>query len=73
MCPKPPSFLDLIEKDLQKHNIGYLRLDGSAQVGKRKKLIEQFQSSEGPFRIPSQSSRSEDRDSILQGRHMYFT
>ncbi|MBI5408856.1 MAG: DEAD/DEAH box helicase [Nitrospirae bacterium] len=41
------SFLDLLEKDLQKHNIGFLRLDGSTQVGKRKKLIEQFQSGEG--------------------------
>lgn len=42
------SFLDLLEKDLKKHNIGFLRLDGSTQVAKRKKLIEKFQSSEGP-------------------------
>jgi non-specific serine/threonine protein kinase len=42
------SFLDLLENDLQKQNIGYLRLDGSTQVGKRKKLIEKFQNGEGP-------------------------
>ena len=42
------SFLNLLEKDLQKHNIGFLRLDGSTQVGKRKKLIEEFQGGEGP-------------------------
>ncbi|MBI4686308.1 MAG: DEAD/DEAH box helicase [Nitrospirae bacterium] len=42
------SFLDLLEKELQKHKIGFLRLDGSTQVGKRKKLVEKFQNGEGP-------------------------
>ena len=42
------SFLDLLEEDLDKHGITYLRLDGSTPVIKRKKLILQFQDSEGP-------------------------
>lgn len=42
------SFLDLLEYDLKKHDIAYLRLDGSTPVIKRKKLISQFQNSEGP-------------------------
>jgi non-specific serine/threonine protein kinase len=42
------SFLDLLEPDLRKHGISFLRLDGSTQVGKRKKLVETFQGGEGP-------------------------
>ncbi len=42
------SFLDVLEPDLVKHNIGFLRLDGSTQVKKRKKLIESFQNGDGP-------------------------
>lgn len=42
------SFLDLLENDLQKHNIGFLRLDGSTKVSKRKSLIEKFQHGEVP-------------------------
>ncbi|MBI5847697.1 MAG: DEAD/DEAH box helicase [Nitrospirae bacterium] len=42
------SFLDLLEPDLRKHNINFLRLDGSTQVKKRKKLIETFQGGDGP-------------------------
>jgi len=42
------SFLDVLEPDLMKHNIDFLRLDGSTQVKKRKKLIEAFQDGDGP-------------------------
>jgi superfamily II DNA or RNA helicase len=42
------SFLDLLGEDLEKHDIGFLRLDGSTPVVKRKKLIETFQRAEGP-------------------------
>ena len=42
------SFLDVLEEDLKKHGISYLRLDGSTRVGKRKKLVETFQHGEGP-------------------------
>ncbi len=42
------SFLDVLEPDLRKHNIHFLRLDGSTQVKKRKKLIESFQGGDGP-------------------------
>jgi len=37
------SFLDILEKDLKKYGIGFIRLDGSTSVGKRKKLVEGFQ------------------------------
>ncbi len=42
------SFLDLLEHDLKKQNMDFLRLDGSTQVKKRKKLIESFQCGDGP-------------------------
>ncbi len=42
------SFLDILEKDLEKNKMDFLRLDGSTAVTKRKKLIETFQSGEGP-------------------------
>ena len=42
------SFLDILEKDLGKNRMDFLRLDGSTPVGKRKKLIEKFQSEKGP-------------------------
>lgn len=35
--------LDLLEKDLSKAGISYLRLDGSTQVKERQQLVEQFQ------------------------------
>ncbi|HDH05804.1 MAG TPA: DEAD/DEAH box helicase [Nitrospirae bacterium] len=42
------SFLDILEKDLGKNRMDFLRLDGSTPVGKRKNLIEKFQSEKGP-------------------------
>jgi SNF2 family DNA or RNA helicase len=42
------SFLDILQEDLKKHRIDFLRLDGSTQVKKRKKLIECFQTGNGP-------------------------
>lgn len=42
------SFLDILEEDLKKNGMKYLRLDGSTPVGKRKKLVEEFQSETGP-------------------------
>lgn len=42
------SFLDILQEDLKKHGIDFLRLDGSTQVTKRKKLIECFQTGIGP-------------------------
>ena len=42
------SFLDILEKDLNKNSMDFLRLDGSTAVKKRKKLIEDFQSGDGP-------------------------
>ncbi|MDD5435763.1 MAG: DEAD/DEAH box helicase, partial [Nitrospira sp.] len=40
------SFLDILEKDLKKHEISFLRLDGKTAVGKRKFLVEGFQNNE---------------------------
>ncbi len=42
------SFLDILEQDLAANRIDFLRLDGSTPVKKRKKLVEKFQSGEGP-------------------------
>lgn len=42
------SFLDVLEPDLRDAEIGYLRLDGSTPVVKRKTLVNSFQSGEGP-------------------------
>jgi len=42
------SFLDILQEDLKKHGIDFLRLDGSTQVKNRKKLIECFQTGNGP-------------------------
>ena len=42
------SFLNILEVDLKKHGIDFLRLDGSTQVTKRKKLIETYQTGNGP-------------------------
>jgi non-specific serine/threonine protein kinase len=41
------SFLDVLEHDLLKHNMDFLRLDGSTQVKKRKKLVDSFQNGDG--------------------------
>ena len=41
------SFLDILEEYLKKERFGFLRLDGSTPVGKRKKIIESFQSDDG--------------------------
>ncbi len=41
------SFLDVLEDELKRHEIRFLRLDGSTPVAKRKKLIETFQQEEG--------------------------
>ena len=42
------SFLDILQEDLKKDGLDFLRLDGSTQVSKRKKLIECFQTGNGP-------------------------
>ncbi len=42
------SFLNILQEDLKKHGIDFLRLDGSTQVKKRKRLIEDFQTGDGP-------------------------
>ncbi len=42
------SFLDIVQEDLKKHGMEFLRLDGSTKVSKRKQLIEKFQAGEGP-------------------------
>ncbi len=42
------SFLDILENSLKKHSMDFLRMDGSTPLGKRKRLIENFQSGEGP-------------------------
>ena len=42
------SFLDIVQEDLKKHGMEFLRLDGSTRVSKRKQLIEKFQTEEGP-------------------------
>ncbi|MEW6417578.1 MAG: DEAD/DEAH box helicase [Nitrospirota bacterium] len=42
------SFLDILQEDLKKQGIDFLRLDGSTQVKKRKKLIESFQTGNVP-------------------------
>lgn len=42
------SFLDILEEDLRNNKMRYLRLDGSTPTDKRKKLVEEFQSGEGP-------------------------
>ena len=42
------SFLDVVEEGLAQHDIPFSRLDGSTAVGRRKELVERFQSSEAP-------------------------
>ncbi|MFH1428419.1 MAG: DEAD/DEAH box helicase [Candidatus Margulisiibacteriota bacterium] len=42
------SFLNILEPELKKHHLSFLRLDGSTPVTRRKKLIETFQEAEGP-------------------------
>ncbi len=42
------SFLDILQEELKKQGLDFLRLDGSTQVSKRKKLIECFQIGNGP-------------------------
>ncbi len=42
------SFLDIVEKEVKGNNLNFLRLDGSTLVGKRKKLVEEFQRSVNP-------------------------
>ncbi len=42
------SVLDILGNVLDTGGIGYLRLDGSTPVAKRKTLVKQFQTSEGP-------------------------
>jgi len=41
------SFLNLLEKELRKNGIGFLRLDGKTPVGKRKSIVQDFQSQKG--------------------------
>jgi SNF2 family DNA or RNA helicase len=40
-------FLDILEEDLRRHGIDFLRLDGSTQVKRRKKIVGDFQSCNG--------------------------
>lgn len=42
------SFLDILEEDLKKTGMKFQRLDGTTPSGKRKKLVETFQSESGP-------------------------
>ena len=42
------SFLNIVEESLKESKIDFLRLDGSTPVVKRKKLVKDFQSGEGP-------------------------
>lgn len=42
------SFLDILEEEMNAAEIGFFRLDGSTPVAKRKKLVSDFQGSEGP-------------------------
>jgi SNF2 family DNA or RNA helicase len=42
------SFLNILQEDLKKHGLDFLRLDGSTQVKKRKRLVEDFQTGDGP-------------------------
>jgi len=42
------SFLDLLEPELERSGIDFVRLDGSTPTAKRKKIVEGFQSGAGP-------------------------
>ncbi len=42
------SFLDLLEPELERGGIAFVRLDGSTPTVKRKKIVEGFQSGTGP-------------------------
>jgi len=42
------TFLDIVQEGLSQHGIPYSRLDGSTPVGRRKDLVERFQSSIEP-------------------------
>jgi non-specific serine/threonine protein kinase len=42
------SFLDLVEPELARADIAFTRLDGTTPAPRRKKLVERFQSGEGP-------------------------
>lgn len=41
------SFLNILEEELRRHSLSFCRLDGSTVVGKRKKLVEDFQNGDG--------------------------
>jgi len=42
------SFLDLLEPELERSGIAFVRLDGSTPTPKRRKIVERFQSTAGP-------------------------
>jgi non-specific serine/threonine protein kinase len=42
------SFLDLLEPELERGGIAFVRLDGSTPTAKRRKIVEGFQSDAGP-------------------------
>ena len=42
------SFLDIVQEGLSQHGIPFSRLDGTTPVGRRKSLVERFQSSPEP-------------------------
>ncbi|HET6420763.1 MAG TPA: DEAD/DEAH box helicase, partial [Geobacteraceae bacterium] len=43
------SYLDVIEEGLKRHNLRYIRLDGSTPTAKRKELVNRFQKSDEPL------------------------
>ncbi len=45
------SMLDLLEKDLNKNGIAYLRLDGGTLVPRRQELVNEFNSPDSPSKV----------------------
>ncbi len=45
------SMLDLLERDLQKEGIKYLRLDGQTKISERQELVTQFQNDESEIAV----------------------
>jgi superfamily II DNA or RNA helicase len=43
------SYLDIIENGLKRHELQYIRLDGSTPTAKRKELVSRFQQSDEPL------------------------
>ncbi|HLP35248.1 DEAD/DEAH box helicase [Lacibacter sp.] len=45
------SMLDLLERDLQKENIKYIRLDGQTKISERQELVSEFQHAESDVAV----------------------